>query len=169
MRAIAGLVIAGLLAAAFAAAQPIESGKRRIGPSGLVVPRFVSLSAEKANLRSGPGRRYPILWVYQRKGLPLEVTAEYNHWRRIRARDGTEGWMHAALLSGARTAVVTGKPRPLRREPRAGAAVTIRAEPGVTGRLEACREDWCRMRLCGRSGWIRRGHIWGTYTGEIVE
>jgi len=150
-------------------AQPVEPGARAPGPSGLLLPRFVSLAAERANLRTGPGERYPILWVYVRPGIPLQITAEYGHWRRVRDSEGAEGWMHSALLSGSRTATVTGGIRPLHDRPRPEARIALRAEPGVTGRIEECREGWCRMRLAGRSAWIRRAHIWGTFAGETVE
>lgn len=158
-----------LLIAAGAATQPEQPGERGSGPSGLPLPRFVSLAAEKANLRTGPGERYPILWVYLRRGLPLVVTAEYGHWRRLRDSEGTEGWMHSALLSGTRTAIITGEVRPLYRKPDPDARLVLRAEPGVTGLLEECAGRWCRMRLAGRSAWIRRAHIWGTFAGEPVE
>jgi len=140
-----------------------------IGPSGLPLPRYVSLLAEKANLRTGPGKRYPILWVYLRPGLPLKITAEYGHWRRVRDMEGTEGWMHTALLSGSRTAVITGGTRPLLRRPHADAPILMRAEAGVVGPVEQCRPHWCRMRLAGREGWVRREFIWGVRSGEIFE
>jgi len=148
-----------------------EAGERAqgVGPSGLVLPRFVSLSAEEANLRTGPGRRYPILWVYRRAGLPLEITAEYGNWRRVRDWEGTQGWMHAALLSGTRTALVTGATRPLLRRPEAGAPALLHAEPGVSGPLEECKPGWCRMRLAGREAWVRRDFIWGVRAGETFE
>lgn len=158
-----------LLVAGGVEGQSGDAQEHRAGPSGLPLPRYVTLAAERANLRTGPGRRYPILWVYVRTGLPLEITAEYGNWRRVRDWEGAEGWMHAALLSGARSALVTGATRPLLRRPEAGAAVLLHAEAGVSGPLEECRPGWCRMRLAGREAWIRRDFIWGVRAGEIFE
>ena len=168
MRASVAGLAAGLLLflSGAVAGQGEGAGERGVGPSGLPLPRFVSLSAEEANLRTGPGRRYPILWVYRRAGLPLEITAEYGNWRRVRDWDGTQGWMHSALLSGNRTALVTGATRPLLRRPEAGAPVLLEAEAGVSGPLEECGPGWCRMRLAGREAWIRREFIWGVHPGE---
>src|SRR5690606_22976961 len=70
----------------------------RVGTSGLPVPRFVSLGAQEVNMRSGPGTRYPIKWVYTRKGLPMRVEAEFDIWRKVRDRDGEVGWVHGSLL-----------------------------------------------------------------------
>src|SRR3546814_7028127 len=53
------------------------------GLSGLPVPRYASLASGKANMRTGPGERYPITWLYQRKGLPARVVKEYGIWREV--------------------------------------------------------------------------------------
>jgi SH3-like domain-containing protein len=139
-------------------------------PEGkLPVPRFVSLHADKVNLRTGPGRRYPIEWILTRKNLPVEVTAEFEHWRRIRDYEGTEGWVHERMLEGKRDVVVTGGVRPLRRQPEPNSAVVARAEPGVIAHLLECRGAWCRVDAGSASGWVRRDEIWGVLPDETVE
>ena len=77
-----------------------EARAATVGPSGLPLPRFVSLKASQANLRIGPGTTYPVEWTYVKRGLPLEIIQEYDNWRRVRDADGTEGWVSQALLSG---------------------------------------------------------------------
>ena len=138
-----GIVLAG---GAGAGARP--AGWRRPGPSrargpvtNLPLPRFVSMRAESANARRGPSLDQRVDWAFVRRGLPLEVVAEYGQWRRVRDAEGYGGWVHHTLLSGVRTALVTGEaPVPLLARPEEGAAVRAMAEPGVVGRLEACRE-----------------------------
>ena len=76
--------------------------------TGLRVPRFVSMNSSKVNVRAGPGTRYPIKWVFQRKTLPVQIIAESDTWRKIRDFEGIEGWVHQRMLSGRRRAVVTG-------------------------------------------------------------
>jgi len=126
------------------------------------VPRFVSLGADKANVRNGPGKRYPIGWVFVRRGVPLEVIAEYELWRKIRDVDGAVGWIHRSLLSNRRSASVKGdSPHPLRRQPNTDSDVIARLEPGVIGRLLECGGDWCRFEVGGRRGWIARASLWG--------
>jgi SH3-like domain-containing protein len=138
--------------------------------TGRPIPRFVSLRPDEVNLRTGPGRRYPIRWVYQRAGLPVEVIGEYRAWRQIRDHGGTKGWVHQVMLQGRRTARVTGgEPRLLRRRPEAGAPAAAMLEPGVIGRLEVCRERWCRLSVDGHTGWLPRDHFYGAYPGERVE
>ena len=161
LRRILCVLLASLLAAVDAAAEP--------GASGLPLPRFVSLSADRANLRTGPGFRYPIAWVFLRRAMPVEVVGEFEQWRRIRDRDGAEGWIHKALLSGRRTVTVIGGERGLRSDPHAASPLRARAEAGVQGRLLACRGDWCELRTGGVRGWMPRGHLWGVYAGERFE
>lgn len=140
------------------------------GASGLPLPRFVSLAAGRANMRVGPGRQYPIRWVYTRRHWPLKVIDEYGHWRLVEDADGTRGWMHAALLSGRRTGLLRGRDRiALHARPDAGSPARYRAEPGVLVDLLACRPLWCRVRILGGKAWVERRHLWGVLKGETFE
>ena len=136
---------------------------RELGASGLPLPRFVSLAADEVNLRTGPGFRFPIAWVFVREAMPVEVIGEFDDWRRVRDHDGAEGWVHKALLSGERTVLVTGGERGLHREPRGDAPLVARAEAGVQGELRLCRAEWCEVVLADIRGWMPRGHLWGVY------
>ena len=138
------------------------------GVTDLLLPRFVSLRADEVNLRSGPGTRYPIEWVYIRRGLPVEITAEYDNWRRIRELDGTTGWVHRSLLSGQRTVLVAGGIRTLHDEPDTASRVVLRAEPGVQGTLLSCLGAWCRIAIGDVRAFIPRSHIWGVYADEQI-
>ncbi len=140
--------------------------------SGLPVPRFVTLRSGEVNVRTGPGSRYPVEWVFVRPHMPVEVVAEFDTWRKIRDHDGSEGWVHQSLLSGRRGLIVTGEePRPVRAEPRADAPLVARAEPGVIGRLRHCpaAAAWCEVQLGGYRGWMARSDFWGAYPEEAVE
>ena len=136
--------------------------------TGLPVPRFVSLASDRVHVRFGPGKQSPINWVFARKDLPVEIIAEFDTWRKIRDADGEEGWIHSSLLSSRRTIMVIGEVRELRRTPRPDSRVVLRAEPGVIGRLFDCEENWCRVEIEGRRGWLQRVEFWGTRPGEIV-
>lgn len=163
-------LVLGLLSAAPppALAQSSEPSDGGIGESGLKLPRFVSLSVDKAYLRTGPGRQYPILWIYVRENYPLEVIAEYGPWRKVRDVEGTTGWMHGRLLVSRRSGLVTERERLLRASPEPDGRPLLRMEPGVIGEIDRCRGAWCRMDVRGRMGWIPREHIWGTYWDEDV-
>ena len=136
------------------------------GPNDAFAPHFVSLRADKVNVRAGPGTRYPISWVFRRAGLPVEAIAEFDNWFKVRYADGDEGWVHRQLLSARRTAVIAEEIRILRRAPRPDAAPVLQAEPGVQGHLLTCQGDWCQLQIGGQKGWILREDLWGVYPGE---
>ena len=129
--------------------------------TGLRVPRFVSMNSSKVNVRAGPGTRYPIKWVFQRKTLPVQIIAESDTWRKIRDFEGIEGWVHQRMLSGRRRAVVTGAIQQLKREPQETAKTVALLEPGVILRLEKCSGAWCLVEGGSYEGWIGRQSIWG--------
>jgi len=138
--------------------------------TGLSVPRFVSLAQNQTevNVRFGPGRQYPINWVFTRPGVPLEIIAEFDNWRKIKDYEGAEGWISARLLSGQRTIMIQGSNRDLRRTASNQARVLLRTEPGVIGQLLECQESWCRVEIEGQRGWLQRSEFWGALPGETI-
>ncbi len=167
--AMAGGPVAAQTGGAPASPDGTAASARKIGPSGLALPRFVTLRAAKANLRTGPGIRYPIEWVYARRGLPIEVIDEFETWRRVRDWQGSVGWVHQSMLSGRRGAMILGERRLLRRAPADGAAGVARVEVGVVARLRRCAGGWCRIEVKGFEGWLRQDQIYGAYPDETVE
>jgi SH3-like domain-containing protein len=176
-RRFGGAVLAGVLAAVLVAGQPAAA--RDAAPiatgsvSGLPVPRFVSLKADRVNVRSGPNKDQEIRWVYTRAGMPVEITAEFENWRRIRDWEGSEGWVYHSLLSGRRTAVVVPTLKdelvPLYESADVEAAVVAKLQAGVLGSLKSCTGTWCEFAGKGFDGWIRQDRLWGAYPNEKVE
>jgi SH3-like domain-containing protein len=139
--------------------------------TGLPVPRFVSLRADAVNLRVGPGDQYPIKWVYQRVGLPVEVLREYDVWRLVIDSDGIKGWMHEATLVGTRHFIISGQaPVTVFHSASNQANPTARLMPGVIGLIDRCGagSDWCRVRVGHIGGWLERSKFWGTLPGEQI-
>ena len=158
-----------ILALALGLSLVAQAGGARAAESGLPVPRFVTLRADKVNVRAGPGVQYPVEWVFERKGMPVEVIAEHENYRKVRDIEGTVGWVHQNLLSSRRGIVVSGAIRALRREPRDGASMLARVEPDVVGQLLGCGGPWCRVEVGGYRGWLKRTEFWGVYPDEKIE
>lgn len=134
----------------------------------LPIPRFVSLKSDKVLMRVGPGTDYPIEWVYTKKGLPIEVIAEYDVWRKIRDPQGTEGWISQQRLTGRRMIMTTQDQLPLLRRADAQSNVLAKIESGVVGRLLECDASYCRIEVSGFRGWVKRSGLWGIYPNEQV-
>ena len=132
------------------------------------MPRFASLSRDKVYMREGPTYRHPILWVYRRKGLPVEVIAQYDVWRRVRDADGTTGWVAAPMIAERRTVVViSGRPAPLRRSDDPRSPIMALAQKGVVAKLDACEAWTCEIDAGEARGWIDKKNIWGVRVGEV--
>ena len=138
--------------------------------SGLPIPRFASLRTEPINLRTGPGERYPVDWVYNRRNLPVEVVDEFDTWRRIRDPDGSEGWVHQAMLTGNRTGIVRGAIQVLRQNSGDAAAIVAHLETDVIVHIQRCLYGaYCEVKVGEFLGWLRRDQMWGVYPNEVVE
>jgi SH3-like domain-containing protein len=162
VRAIAGLALALAMMIRWETTAAAASG------SEAPLPHFASFHSDKVNLRAGPGDRYPIEWVYIRKDWPIEVIAQFDHWRRVRDWEGTEGWVHEKMVTAKREVIVTGSVRGIRQSPDHAAALIARAEPGVVAKLAECRGEWCRIEAGDTIGWVQRSDVWGVYPTENV-
>lgn len=156
---------------------------RELGKStGLALPRFVIFKSSETNWRNGPGSRYPIKWVYNERGYPVQIIAEFDNWRKVRDRDGEDGWVHEALISGNRNAVIIdniilgdGKKPAVRdneliifRKPDEKSYPIARVEFGVIGKIKQCKLEWCRLEIGGHKGWVRKQNLWGVMPDEII-
>jgi SH3-like domain-containing protein len=159
------LLVAGVVYVAHIEA---ENGKKNLGP---VIPRFASVRSNEANLRTGPGTRYPIEWVFRRPGLPVEIIAKDDEdmWRRVRDSDGAEGWVHKSELSGKRTGVVTGGMRNLLGDKDDAAPVVAHVEAGAVGQILSCAGNWCRFKFDTVKGYLHKSDFWGAYLDEVID
>ena len=123
--------------------------------TNLPLPRYVSMKAAEGNVRRGPSLTHRIDWVFKRRGMPLQVTAEFGNWRQVQDRDGAGGWVHYALLSGVRTVLIESEMLPVYTNPDPNSPVSAQFEAGVVARLGSCTIDWCRISAGGYKGWTR--------------
>nr|WP_232829533.1 SH3 domain-containing protein [Tropicimonas sp. IMCC34043] len=152
------LTATGLLAAQQADLGPVTN---------LPIPRYVSLKSSECNARRGPSLTHRIDWVFTRRAMPLQVTAEHGHWRLVRDKDGVGGWVHYSLLSGVRTVLIEQDMVEMLGQPYAEAPVVAQAEAGVVARLGECTLDWCRITAGGERGWVQKTALWGVDADEV--
>ncbi len=142
--------------------------------SGLPVPRYVSLKSDRVRVRQGPGLDHKVLWVFRRAGLPVEVIAESENWRRVRDSEGADGWVFHSLLSARRTALVMpwskGDERvPLYSSDSTGSRAVAELQSGVLGNVLSCDGEWCNISVDDYSGYVEQDKLWGVYKGEEVK
>ena len=139
--------------------------------TGLPLPRYAALKSDDVNMRSGPGERYPALWTYHRRDLPVKIEREFDIWRLVEDMDGIKGWMQAGFLTGHRSFVITGtEDRTLRADPNDTADAVATLKPGVVGRIKACEagKEWCQIQVQDYRGWLKRSDFWGIDPNEVI-
>jgi len=168
-RVVLGVLISGLLLLAPGVAMADQMGSA----TGRPVPRFVSLKTDRVNLREGPSKDHPTKWVFERAGLPVEITAEFETWRKVRDSEGAEGWVLHSLLSGRRTVLVApwkhGENFKLFMRASDSSDVAATLQSGVLGDVRGCDGQWCRISGEGFDGYIQQTNLWGVYPNERVE
>jgi SH3-like domain-containing protein len=171
---ISPIAIVAILAGLVVSSQVRAAGDAATGTvSGLPIPRYVSLKSDRVNVRSGPTKDHEVAWVFTRSGLPVEITAEFENWRRIRDSEGSEGWVYHSLLSGKRTAVVTARDKDqliaVSDAPKPDGEITAQLQPGVMTQVRRCDGKWCRVDGRNFEGWVPQERLWGVYPNEKVD
>ncbi len=164
------LLTAGLLAWCVTSAASVAQETATRGPvTNLPMPRYVSMKASEGNVRRGPSLTHRIDWVFKRRDMPLQITAEHGHWRRVQDRDGAGGWVHYALLSGVRTVIIEKDMLTIHAQPDPQSPTNAAFELGVIARLGACTPAWCKISAGGYRGWAPKAHLWGVQPEELRE
>lgn len=153
-----------------------EALAKSVGKSGLPLPRFVSIKANKVNMRVGPGIDYKVDWMYTKSGLPLEILQEFDNWRKVRDSEGAEGWISKSLLSGKRTAIVAPWKKgetngfiTMKNDPSSDASIIAKMEPGLVVKVSTCQNSWCQVEANSIKGYAPQSQLWGVYPDEIVK
>lgn len=142
--------------------KPQDKGIAEVLPDGrLPLPRFASLRSSEVNVRVGPGPQYPVVWTYKRQHLPLEITAEFDHWRKLRDFEGQEAWVNKGMLSSKRYVIVVSPTANLHSKPDRQSEVRAVLKKNVLGLLTEIKEPWCHIKLPGFKGWIMMHEVWG--------
>lgn len=134
----------------------------------LPLPRWATLAAGEVNIRTGPGKRYPIDWVLKKKGLPVEIRQEFENWRLVHEPDGSEGWTHRYMLTSMRNVLVQEKDQPMYANPNVDSRVVARLQKGVIARVKSCQTEWCELKVEDYEGWVPKKVLWGVYSKEIL-
>lgn len=132
--------------------------------------RFATIRNNQVNMRTGPGEKYPIKWVYQEKHFPVEIIDEYELWRQVKEIDGTTGWIHRTQLSSARYGLIL-EDTTLTHKPNDTSKVVAIAGKGTIGKILKCpkKSDFCQLDFDKAKGWTRKSNFYGVYANEIID
>ena len=137
--------------------------KDKINGSGLKIPRVVSLKNSLTYMRSGPGKKYPVIFEIRQKGYPLKIIAEFNNWRKVVTSDKLTGWIHTQLLSSFRTGIILDTIL-LKKTPSDKSEAKAKLLPKLIVNIIRCDLKWCKIEIIKEkthSGWIKKKSVWG--------
>ena len=137
--------------------------KTNINGSGLKIPRIVSLKNDLTYMRSGPGKKYPIVFEIKQKGYPLKIVSEFNNWRKVTTSDNLTGWIHTQMLSSFRTGIII-KTTLLKKIPSEKSKSEAKLLVNLLVNVKKCEHKWCKIEIIKDKnyvGWIRRTSVWG--------
>ena len=122
--------------------------------------RRLAVSVPIANIRSGPGDHFAIIWNAE-KYYPLEIVEVSGAWYRFTDFEGDEGWIHKSLVMQLAT-VVTQKPKcNIRSGPGMKSDVLISVEEGIPFKVLHKKGRWLQIQHAdGDQGWIHSSLIW---------
>jgi SH3-like domain-containing protein len=167
------LLISFLAAAVILLLQiPAFAQEQNVGENtGLPLPRWASLKSNHINARSGPGDTYPVKAVYKRAGLPVEIVSEFKLWREIVDIEGEHNWVHKAMLSGSRHAIIKEETYSYSSTDHSSATAKLEKDAQVS--IGECAESYCEIHInhgmSDVSGWVEKSKLWGVYPNEIFD
>jgi SH3-like domain-containing protein len=142
------------------------------GSSGLPLPRFVTLKADRVNVRRGPSSDHQVSWVFTRRACRSRSSRSSSTGGASATAKAPRAGSITALLSGRRGVLVApwsgARPVPLRTPCGRGKGPVALLSAGVMADVSSCTGAWCRISVAGHDGWIEQAMLWGVYPGERV-
>jgi SH3-like domain-containing protein len=120
----------------------------------------LTVNSAIANIRSGPGTNYDILWNVE-KNHPLYILEKSGNWYRFRDFEGDEAWIHKSLLEKM-PAVITIKDKcNVRSGPGTNNKVLFTIEKGIPFKVLNKQGSWIQIEHAdGDQGWIHKSLVW---------
>ena len=156
------IVAAGMLGVALLLAAGDTMPDGRPTPSRQPVPRWLSLKSDEVRARQGPGLDHRVLWVYEARGLPVQVIAETTEWRKICDPEGAVAWVHRSVVSSRRSLYnASAEEIPIHAGRSATSQVRARLSPHSLVSMDECEDGWCEVRIRRMRGWVQQRAVFG--------
>jgi SH3-like domain-containing protein len=123
--------------------------------------KFLSLKKSKTNVRYGPGLDYPIKYIYRKINLPVKQIDIKENWRRVIFLDNNSGWIHWSQLKSSNS-IITMEEKFLFKKPSKFSKPFAKLEKGRLLIIKKCKDQWCKIKTGGYTGWVKTKNIWGT-------
>ena len=123
---------------------------------------YLTLKYNKVNARYGPGRDYPVKYVYNKKNLPVKIIDKKENFRKIIDFKKNSGWIHISQLKKNKSFILL-EDQILFSKPTKHSKPLFKIAKGRLLIVKKCKKKWCRVKTENFLGWVKTNEIWGLY------
>ena len=128
--------------------------------AGTAFAERMAINVPKANIRSGPGNQYDIIWNCE-KFYPVQVVNKSGEWYRFKDFEGDEGWIHNSILDNTATVITKNEKCNIRSGPGTEFDIVFTVEKGVPFKVLEKKGQWIHIQHAdGDNGWIFETLVW---------
>jgi len=128
--------------------------------TGTASAERLAVKASRANIRSGPGTSYDVLWEVERYH-PFLIIDKKNKWYRFRDFEGDEGWVYKSLLDDIKTVITMKNKCRVRKGPGKKYDILFTTEKGIPFKVLKQEGGWIHVEHTdGDRGWIYKTLVW---------
>ena len=121
---------------------------------------YMSLKYNKVNVRYGPGKDYPIKFLFNKKNYPVEIIDQKENFKKIIDFKKNSGWIHKSQLKKGSSFVILNKSILFSRSTKFSRPIA-KLEPGRLLNREKCNLNWCKVETEKFKGWVLKENLWG--------
>ncbi len=119
-----------------------------------------TVAVEVANVRSGPGTTFDILWKVG-KYHPLETVAKSGSWYQFRDFEDDQGWIHKSLIKKIPAIITNQEQCNIRSGPGTNYKILFEVDKGIPFKVDQRKGNWLYIQHAdGDQGWIHKSLVW---------
>jgi SH3-like domain-containing protein len=120
----------------------------------------LAVTAEIANIRSGPGTQYDVLWQVETY-YPILVIDKSDQWYQFKDFENDTGWVHKSLVDEIETIITKKDLCNIRSGPGTGEKILFTVNRGIPFKVLEHKDHWLHIEHGdGDKGWIHDSLIW---------
>lgn len=126
----------------------------------VVHAKRLAVKANIANVRSGPGTQYEVIWQVE-KYHPLKIIKKTGSWYRFRDFENDEGWLYNSLVDKTPTVITKKKKCNIRSGPGTNNPILHTVEKGIPFKVIKRKGSWIHVQHAdGDKGWLHNSLVW---------
>lgn len=128
--------------------------------SGTAFAERMSVSVPIANIRSGPGSNYEVLWNVE-KYHPVNIIEKKGDWYKFSDFEGDKAWVHKSLLDNTQSVITKKNKCNVRSGAGTKYTIVFTVEKAVPFKVLEKKGNWLHIQHSdGDKGWIHNSLVW---------